>query len=65
MKTNDPKKKRRKPYEKPTATKLTSEQAKVKLLDRAGKGDQGAKELLEQLFPEEATKISEGKKKSA
>ncbi len=30
----------RKPYEKPTVTKLTTEQAKLKLLDHASKGDE-------------------------
>ncbi len=37
--------KARKPYVKPTATKLTHEQAKLKLLGHATMGDQGAKEL--------------------
>jgi len=49
----DQTKKSRKPYEKPTATKLTPEQAKLKLLDAANRGDQGAKDLLEMMSPEE------------
>jgi hypothetical protein len=35
-----------KPYEKPTATELTREQAILKLRDYADRGDEGAKELL-------------------
>ena len=54
---------RRKPYEKPTATKMTREEAKLKLLDLAKKGDEGAKEILERMFPEEAEKLN--RKKSA
>ena len=41
----------RKPYEKPTATKLTAEQAKLKLLGHAGRGDQGAKDILKLVLP--------------
>ena len=48
---------RRKPYEKPTATRLTSEQAKLKLVNQASRGDQGAKDMLE-MFAEEAKKLS-------
>ena len=59
------KEKRRKAYEKPTATKLTSEEAKLKLVDHASRGDQGAKDILEMMFPEEAKKLSTGKKKLA
>lgn len=59
------KEKSRKPYEKRTVRSLTPDQAKSKLLDHAGRGDQEAKELLEQLFPEEATRLSGSKKKSA
>jgi hypothetical protein len=58
------KNKQRKSYQKPTATKLSPEEAKLKLLDYANKGDQGAKDLL-MMFPEEAKLISENKKKSA
>ena len=57
--------KTRKPYVKPTATKITPEQAKLKLLGFASTGDQGAKELLEMMFPETPQKDSIGKKKSA
>jgi hypothetical protein len=44
------------PYEKPTATKLTREQAKLKLMGHAVMGDEGAKELLERIFQEESAK---------
>jgi len=57
--------KRWKPYEKPTATKLNPEQARLKLLGAATMGDEGAKELLEMLFPEEQPKDSKPKTKSA
>jgi hypothetical protein len=59
------KNKQRKPYQKPTATKLSPEEAKFKLLDHASKGDEGAKDLLKMMFPEEAKLISENKKRSA
>ncbi len=52
----------RKPYEKPTVTKLTPEEAKAKLLEAANKGDRGAKEHLEMMSHEENAK---DKKKSA
>jgi hypothetical protein len=55
----------RKPYERPTATKLTPEEAEVKLVDHARKGDQEAMHLLEIMFPEEAKRLSESTKKSA
>lgn len=55
----------RKPYEKPTVKKLTPEEAKLKLVDLAQKGDVGAKEMLEMMFPEEAKKLSGSKRKSA
>lgn len=55
----------RKPYEKPTATKHAPEEAKLKLLGHAAMGDQGAKELLEMIFPEIPQKDSKEKKKSA
>jgi hypothetical protein len=57
--------KKRKPYEKPSITKLSPEQAKLKLLERARGGNQAAKELLELMFPEDANKLSHDKKKSA
>jgi len=63
--TGPKREKPRKPYEKPTATRLTSEEAKLKLVDHASRGDQGAKEILEMMFPEEAKKLSTGKKKPA
>jgi hypothetical protein len=61
---NDEKKAKepRKPYEKPTAIKLTTEQAKLKLLGHAIFGDQGAKDLLEMMFAEVPTKDSKAKK---
>jgi hypothetical protein len=52
----------RKPYEKPTVTKLTPEEAKFKLIDHASRGDQGAKDMLEMMFPEETKKLSTGEK---
>jgi hypothetical protein len=54
------KKKLRKPYEKPTVTKLTPEEAKFKLIDLASRGSQGAKDLLEMIFADEAKKLSTG-----
>jgi len=74
---DEKKEKHRKPYEKPTATKLTPEQAKLKLLGHASMGDEGAKDLLKALFPEirsensrseeskDQPKDSQAKKKSA
>jgi hypothetical protein len=66
-KWNDGKKakKTRKPYEKPTATRLTPEQAKLKLLRHASTGDEGARDLLEMMSPEVPTQNSKAKKKSA
>jgi hypothetical protein len=43
--------KARKPYEKPTVTKLTEEQAKLKLIGPAIADERGAMELLELIFP--------------
>lgn len=57
--------KSRKQYEKPTATKLSPEDAKQKLLKLVEKGDQGAKDLLEMMFPDEARKHAHRRKKSA
>ena len=37
-------------YEKPTATKLTREEAIIKLRAYADRGDEGAKELLARIF---------------
>lgn len=56
---------RGKPYEKPTVTKLTREEAKLKLIDHASRGDQGAQDVLEEMFPEEAKKFVNSKKASA
>ena len=58
-------KKPRKPYEKPTATKLTTEQAKLKLLGAASRGNEGARDLLEMMSPEAYAKDAKNKKKSA
>ena len=55
----------RKPYEKPTVTKLTREEAKQKLIDHASRGDQCAQDILEAIFPEEAERVSNSKKTSA
>ena len=55
----------RKRYEKPTATKLTPEEAKLKLVHLAEKGDEQAKEMLENMFPEDARRLSNRKRKSA
>jgi hypothetical protein len=63
---NDPKEElRRKPYEKPTVTQLTPEEAKLKLIDLASRGDEQAKKMVVIRFREEAKNLSKGKKKSA
>ena len=62
---NEQKEKSRKPYERPTATSLTPEEAKVKLLEHARKGDREAMNLLQMMFPEEAKRLIENTKKSA
>lgn len=49
----------RKPYHRPTAIQLTPDEAKRKLIDHATRGDHGARELLEMIFPEEAKKTTE------
>ena len=48
-----------KPYEKPTVTTLTREQAMLKLRAHAVRGDAGAKELLERMLAHAPTKNSE------
>lgn len=55
----------RKPYEKPTVTKLSLEQAKLKLLGHASMGRQGAKDLLKLMFPDVPSEDSTPKKNSA
>jgi hypothetical protein len=40
----------KKPYQKPTARKLTREQALLTLMGPAMMGDEGAMELLEMMF---------------
>jgi hypothetical protein len=63
---DDPKEQnRRKPYEKPTLTQLTPEEAKLKLIDLVSRGDEQAKEMLVMILPDEAEKLSQRKKKSA
>ena len=57
--------KHHKPYEKPTATKLTPEEAKLKLVHLAEKGDEQAKKMLENMFPEDTKKLPDRKRKSA
>jgi hypothetical protein len=42
----------RKPYEKPTVTKLTPQQAKQKLLGLVNRGDEELQKRLELMFPE-------------
>jgi hypothetical protein len=55
---NNPKEEnRRKSYEKPTATKLTPQEAKLKLIDHVSRGNQEANEILEMMFPEESEKL--------
>jgi hypothetical protein len=56
---------RRKPYYPPTVTRLTPEEAKIKLVEHARNGDGEAMDLLKIIFPEEAKKLSEPKTKSA
>ncbi len=48
------KKEQKKPYEKPTATRLTREEAKMKLIGQAMMGDEEAERLLEALFTDDA-----------
>lgn len=48
----------REPYEKPTVTKLSPEQTKLKLLGAASEGHQGANDLLELMFPDVQPKKS-------
>jgi len=55
----------RKPYQPPTVTRLTREEARIKLVEHARNGDREAMDLLKLIFPEEAKKLSEAKAKSA
>ena len=48
-----------KPYEKPTVTKLTREQAMLKLRAHADRGDPGAKELFEKMLEHAPARNSE------
>jgi hypothetical protein len=54
----------RKAYEKPMATKLTLEEAKLKLEDHASRGSQDAKDFLAMIFAPEAKELSPINKKS-
>ena len=69
MTSNDgaKRKKKRKPYEKPNATPLTPKEAKEKLLRLAKQGDQDAKQILREMFPDESIEDNESRdqKKSA
>jgi hypothetical protein len=47
---NKDNKSEKKPYQKPTATKLTRAQTKFKLMREAMMGSEDAKELLDTLF---------------
>jgi hypothetical protein len=65
--TNDVNKtKIRQPYEKPTVTKFTGEQAKLTLQEYANQGYEGAKELLELMSSgsDKTEKVSEEAPKS-
>ncbi len=57
--------KMRKPYEKPSVTNLTPEQAKQKLLRLVNRGDEQAKKLLKEMFAEDAKNDSKDREKSA
>lgn len=46
-------------YHPPRVTRLTPEQAKLKLLGHLSVGDQGAKDLLDLLFPEPIAKATQ------
>lgn len=43
--------KSRKPYPKPSYTQLPAEEARIFLREHANRGQQGAKEMLELMFP--------------
>jgi hypothetical protein len=47
----------RKAYKKPQVTKLTLEQAKLKLLWRSAEGDEGARDLLQRIYPEVVSNV--------
>lgn len=59
------KEERRKPYEKPTATRLTAEEAKLKLVVTSVEATRARKIPLEIIFPEDAKRLSIRKKKPA
>jgi len=41
---------------------MTPEEPKLKLVELANKGDEGAKEMLQTMFPEDAKKLPHGKR---
>ena len=41
-----------KPYERPILTKLTPEEAKLRLVSRASNGDKAVKDFLDKMFPD-------------
>ena len=45
-------------YERPTLTKLTPEEARLKLLRHARAGDQAAIDFLNKMFPDNAKKAA-------
>jgi len=55
----------RKPYEKPSVTKLTPQQAEQKLLGLVNRGDEQAKKLLEMMRRKDAQNDSKDRDKSA
>jgi hypothetical protein len=65
MSTGPKQGKTRKPYEKPTATRLTSGEAKLKLVDHDSRCNQAAKDFLEMMFPQGAKNYQPNKKRSA
>jgi hypothetical protein len=62
---NGAKRKKRKPYEKPTATQLNPEQAKEKLRRFANQGNEQAKEMLRLIGEPQKDRGPNDQKKSA
>jgi hypothetical protein len=67
VKSNDglKRKKKRKPYKKPTVTQLNPEEAKAKLRRLADKGDEQAKEMLRLMEKSKEKRDPDEQKKSA
>ena len=67
MKSNDglKRKKKRKPYRKPTVTQLNPEEAKAKLRRLADQGDEQAKEMLRSVEKSTEKRDPGDRKKSA